>query len=1224
MAVICFVNDVVIRLTLPILLGNLLNYYRKDGNMTYEDAVNYGIAIVAISVLLGLIQVHYYFNGSHYGMNIRTAICSLIYGKVLKLSKIALGDPTSGNVLNLLSNDVNRFDSVITVLHSLWTAPLVAFICGYLLWQEIQWCGMIGMAIIFMTVPFQSYAGRLSSKYRNATATRTDERIRFMDEIISGIQVIKMYAWELSFANLTEIIRGKELKIVLKNAYVRAMYMSLSLFTSRIALCASVVSVFLLYDRENLTVAKMFVVSALFNAVSSGMCETFILAVAHTAETMITFRRLEAFLNLNEKCVSSNFDAKKCGQNDISISLNDVTARWTPIKTESDNSINKMNLTLDRVSVQIPKGKLIGVIGPVGAGKSSFLQALIQELPLESGFIRIEGSISYASQEPWIFTATVRQNILFGQKIDMKRYDAVVKCTDLLKDFEQFSEGDKTIVNESGLSGGQKARINLARAVYRDADIYLFDDPLSAVDGHVGLHTFNECIGPQGFLAKSTRILVTHQVHFLQQADWVLVLRDGKIDVQGTYNEILSSCSDFAISHFSQSDFLNGNDFNKSDTIESRKETNSGVTSSTTKQTTVRKSIENVPSELESSSKGMIKGSLLFRYFCSANQPMLLGVLVVLFFMAQIFASAADVWVAIWTRKEEVRTMNYVQICDNLLRCSNHTSNSGDNEDAGIPSTSTYAYIYGGIIIALFVTGISRSIMLSRLCVTVSQNLHDQMFQCVINATMRFFNTNPSGRILNRFSNDIGIIDEILPKTFLDAAQTIVRMFGALFVIMLNVNTIFVAVLVAMIIAFTFLCKIYLKTSQDIKRLEGMTKSPVFTHISASIAGLPTIRTFNAERMLQREFDSHQDLHISCIYMYIATGAAFAMSLEIIVHLFVISVTIYFLFFNTDATGDKVGLAISQSLTLTALFKYGIRKSTDVANQLMSVERVLEYSSCIAAEKHPDIPIEAPSQWPQLGKIEFQNVCYRYLTAAEPVLRDLSFVIGSKEKIGIVGRTGSGKSSLIASLFRLACADGIDGKILIDDIDTAQLNLKDLRSKIAIIPQDPVLFSGTLRRNLDPFDEYSDADIWTALENVELKETACNTLEAQVMAKGSNFSVGQRQLLCLARAILRRNSILVLDEATANVDPHTDFLIQQTIRTKFVDCTVLTVAHRLNTIIDSDRVLVMDGGVAVEYDAPFKLLSKANGVFKGMVEALGSHEFNRLLSMSQKEKTDRM
>ncbi|XP_052900938.1 ATP-binding cassette sub-family C member 4-like [Anopheles moucheti] len=1273
---ITIINDIVIRLAQPIFLGWLLLYFRKDSEVTRESAFLYAGAIVLLNAL-SVITINQYVLGSFQnGMKVRIAVCSVIYRKALRLSRTALGDTAPGKVVNLLSNDVNRFDIVSVFLHSMWSAPLLAIVIGILLYIEIGVAGLIGMVVIFIVTPIQSYTGKLTSRFRLQTALRTDERIRLMDEIISGIQVIKMYAWERPFAKLIRHARQMELKIVRKSAYVRGLYMTFLLFTTRTALFCTMMAMALLGDE--LTAARVFVIATYFGILANTMSAMFVRGIAEIAEAMVAMRRLQRFLEFEEREEDRTLPASKSrllaefGLNGdatekqrliesetqlpptIAVSMKGVTARWGAVRKQEDfprKGEKQPNgglavaggeaaddvppTTLSNLNIDFRKGLLIGVIGPVGAGKSSLLQAILRELPLETGCVVTQGRFAYVSQEPWVFSGTVRQNILFGQPMEKERYDSVVRACALVTDFEQLPDGDRTMIGERGaaLSGGQKARISLARAVYRRADVFLLDDPLSAVDAHVGRHLFDLCIGPQGRLGtlRTTRILVTHQVHFLKEADWVVVLNEGQVQAQGTPHDLAQSGIDFVElverkgDDGSEHDGTGGDGDggsvggggDKRSRRDSRASARSGGSSAHAELSDDELKREErelaadapVQSNMEGTSRGKVQGSLLLSYLGSGANGLVMCGLLALFLATQLAASGADYWVAFWTSQEEQR----------IFRAA-HQDTIANGTDASteelrpLLSTETCMAIHGALVGSIFLIAITRSISFYQTSVRASQNLHDSMFAGCVSTTMRFYDTNPSGRILNRFSKDMGSVDELLPKAMLDASQIILSLCGTL-VVTVIVNPLFLVPLAVLGVIFWFVRRIYLKTSKNIKRLEGITRSPVFSHLSASLAGLPTIRAFGAQGELIREFDAHQDIHTASFYMFITASTAFGFALDLLCLIFVFIVVFSFLLLEQDTFGDRVGLAITQAMALTGMMQWGIRQSAEVANFMMSVERLLEYRD-LSPERQPERPRALNASWPEEGRIDFKNVTYRYYEGASAVLRDLSFEIRPREKIGIVGRTGAGKSSLIGALFRLA---QIEGEILLDGIDTADITLESLRSKVSIIPQDPVLFSGTLRRNLDPFEDYPDAELWGALEQVELKELA-NTpagLQMAVAAGGSNFSVGQRQLICLARAILRNNRILVLDEATANVDPTTDRLIQDTIRQKFADCTVLTIAHRLNTIMDSDRVLVMDAGQAVELGTPYELLQLPISIFRDMVLATGPAESERLQQIAR-------
>ncbi|XP_067011704.2 probable multidrug resistance-associated protein lethal(2)03659 [Anabrus simplex] len=1205
--ILLLANDLIVRLSQPLLLGQLLAYFKPSSTMERSDALFYAGGIVLFMAFGALLYNHYLFASFHTGVRIRAACCSLIYRKSLRLSQSALGETAAGQVVNLLSNDVSRFEIVLFVVQYVWTSPILTIIVAYLMWAEIGWPCFMGLLALFVVVPLQAYTGKLSAVYRNKTAFKTDKRIRLMDEIISGIQVIKMYAWEKPFSKLIVLARRAEIAAVTKTSYIRGIYMMFALFMPRIAVFCTLIT--MVFAERPMTVDKVFIVLAYFNLISQTMGQMFVRGISEVAESLVSVRRLETFMHHDEvyssqsasdgKSLSNGPAANLEKKDDMMVVLKKATAKWTPDNTDD---------TLSEIDLEVPRGKLVIVTGQVGAGKSSLLNVILRELPLVSGSCTVNGKVSYASQEPWVFAATVRQNIIFGREFDRLRYNRVVRACALKRDFKQFPNGDMTVVGERGssLSGGQKARISLARAVYNDADIYLLDDPLSAVDVHVGKHLLEECFND--YLLGKTRILVTHQLQFLSEADHIVILNNGKVEMQGSFQELSSKINYAQLISDDDAESVGGSSDGRLTPIHSLLRQISSQSKSLEHLTKEPQTTGNM---LEASSKGKAgEKSLFLEYFRSGTNYFVTFLVAMMMVMAQGAASGADYFISYWISKEELR--NLVLSNSNATDTNITTTTESDLE---ILPVNTYVYIYSAIIASLFVLALTRSFIFYKVCMKCSEQLHHLMFRSVIRTRMRFFDTNPSGRILNRFSKDIGSADELLPKAILDASQMIMMMAGSI-VLAVIVNYLFLIPLLFLAAVFLLIQRVYLKTSRNTKRLDGITKSPVFTHLHATLQGLTTIRAYGAQGILRDEFDKHQDLHTASTFMSISAGSAFGFSLDVLTWMFITCVTFSFLFLE-DSLGGFVGLIITQIMALTMFMQWGMRQSAEIANQMTAVERILEYARL---EEEPNLESppakKPPSNWPSLGNIEFAHVFLKYSPTDEPVLKNLSISVKSAEKVGIVGRTGAGKSSLIAAMFRLAW---VDGKLMIDGVDTKDIALQALRSKISIIPQDPVLFSGTMRKNLDPFDEYPDSKLWEALQEVELKDALHEDygLQTRVAEGGCNFSVGQRQLVCLARALIRNNKILMLDEATANVDPHTDSLIQTTIRDKFRECTVLTVAHRLNTIMDSDKVLVMDSGRMVEFDHPHILLQNSEGYFYKMVQETGKHMVEQLTKIAQ-------
>lgn len=1164
----------ILRVLQPYILGLYIKQFNPDEIRSPEKQYAYATGIVIIAIL-NIIIVHT-ANLSQFdiGMRMRVACSSLLYRKILRLSRSSANTTTNGQIINLLSNDVARFDKLFQYLHYIWIMPLQAALIAYLIWESVEIASLAGVFLITVqTIPLQGYLGKLTSRFRLKIAVRTDERVRLMSEIISGIQVIKMYAWEKPFEHLVSLARSHEITVLTYASFLRGFNMATFVFTERTTLFFTIMTYVLL--GHTISADKAFSMAQYFNILQCTMAIYYPMAVSSAAEALVSIKRLQAFLMLEER--TSNIDCTPMNEGKYGISIKNVNASWT------ENSIAN---TLHDINVHVPDGKLYALVGPVGAGKSSFLQLILGELQAMQGQVRVCGSISYASQEPWLFPGTVRSNILFGQPYDKKKYQEVTKACALLKDFEQLAQSDKTLVGDRGasLSGGQCARINLARAVYRSADIYLLDDPLSAVDTHVGKKLFDECIN--GYLKKKTRILVTHQVQYLKDADMILVLNNGRLESQTSFEE-------FQKNHINILNEPPPEETEVKTLPVENDPTNMSDISALSKLNINDDEEEDEPQETEElMAKGNMKKSLFWNYFKNGGSAFLLLTFGLSVILAQFAASGADYWVAFWTREEDERKK---------------LQGSESKQDP-----TMYLWVYAGFIIACVIMVTLRNLLFFKICMNASRNLHNNMFSCLLKVPMWFFDNHPSGRILNRFSKDIGSVDEILPMTMSDSIQIFSVLVGILVqVVIINWWTIFPICIVG--ILYWQIKTLYLSTAQALKRLEGVTKSPVFSHVNSSLSGLTTIRSCGAQEMIIKEFDAFQDVHTSAFSMTVSTSEAFGFWLDAVSIGFITFVIYSFILVNNEnASAGNVGLAVSQVLILCGMLQYGVRQTAETVAQMTSVERILQFTKLEREgpfESDPDK--KPPSTWPQKGRVQFDHVYLRY--SEDPILKDLHFNIDSGMKVGIVGRTGAGKSSLIAALFNLA---KLDGAIYLDEIDTRKIGLHDLRSKISIIPQEPVLFSATLRDNLDPFHKYDDATLWTAMEDVELKNSV-TSLDQTVNQGGRNFSAGQRQLLCLARAIVQNNKVLVLDEATANVDPGTDALIQKTIRTKFKDRTVLTIAHRLNTIMDSDKVLVMEGGRAVEFDHPYILLRGKDTYFSKMVFETGKAMTEQLTKVAK-------
>ncbi|ELR46534.1 hypothetical protein M91_14136, partial [Bos mutus] len=850
--------------------------------------------------------------------------------------------------------------------------------------------------------------------------------------------------------------------------------------------------------------------------------------------------------------------------------------------------------TLQGLSFTVTPGELLAVVGPVGAGKSSLLNALLGELPPSQGQVSVHGRIAYVSQQPWVFPGTVKSNILFGKKYKEDRYEEVIRACALEEDLQLLEEGDLTEIGERGtpLSEGQKARVSLARAVYQDADIYLLDDPLSAVDAGVSRHLFEQCVHQA--LKKKITILVTHQLQHLKDASQILILKDGKTVERGTYSEFLKSRVDI----FSL--FEKGNEQSEPSSVPGTPTviSESLVQSLQSPRPSLKDAAPEDPESeniqvtlpLEDHLEGKVGFKTYKNYFTGDTYWLVIIFLILVNIAAQVAYVLQDWWLAFWAN----------------LQSDLYSGAFVKENEAVVFFLNWYLGVYSGLTVSTVLFGITKSLLIFYILVNSSQTLHNKMLETILRAPVLFFHRNPIGRILNRFSKDIGHMDDLLPLIFQDFIQAFLLVIGVVGVMVAAVPWIAIPVIPLGIIFF-FLRQYFLETSRDVKRLECTTQSSVFSHLASSLRGLWTIRAYKAEQKFQELFDAHQDLHSEAWFLLLTTSRWLAVYLDVTCAIFVTLVAFGALILAETLDLGQVGLVLSLTLTLMGMFQWCARQSAEFENMMISVERGIEYTD-LEKEAPWELEYRPPPLWPTNGRISFSRVNFRYNSDSPLVLRNLKTSIFSRQKYGIVGRTGAGKSSIIAALFRLSEAEG---GIYIDDILTTSIGLHDLRKKMSVALQEPVLFTGTMRENLDPFNEHADNELWNALEEVQLKESVKSLpakMNTELAESGLNMSVGQKQLVCLARTILRKNQILILDKATSYVDPRTDEFIQKIIHERFAQCTVLTIAHRLSTVIDCECIMVLDSGTQKESNRPYNLLQNRNSLFYKMVQQLGEVE----------------
>ncbi|XP_015771345.1 PREDICTED: multidrug resistance-associated protein 4-like [Acropora digitifera] len=803
---------------------------------------------------------------------------------------------------------------------------------------------------------------------------------------------------------------------------------------------------------------------------------------------------------------------------------------------------------LKDISFVTPRSTLTAICGQVGSGKSTLLCAIAGQLNLSSGTVQFPRPLVYVPQVPWLFSGTIQENILFSAPYNPEWYSTVVEACALKEDIELFPDADETIIGQKGvaLSGGQKARVSLARAVYSCADVYILDDPLSAVDQKVGDQIFEECIC--GLLGDKITVLVSHHSQYLQKADQIVVLDNGRV------KEILTP-------KLSQT--------NGADEILS----NSVIAEFEDEDSPRSKSPSEKSQGLEIPEEDRVIGNLSFRlywdYFRSGLHPVLLIGLIVLSLLIQPALIFPDIWLSHLSKK----TLKQQQKFDNLVIYS---------------SAIAVSLLLATIRVALFFVVTLRA----------SERLHNKMVKAVLHAKLLFFDTNPTGRILNRFSRDIGCLDEQLPQFSILCIQYLLFVLsGAL--IPAFANPWLLLVLFPISVVFGLFIRYYLKTSRELKRLESICRSPVFSHFSETMAGLDTIRTRGMEEEFVEEFYRHQDMHNQAFIMVFESSRWFSLRVDSLCVIFLVCVALASVGFAMDPA--IAGLSLTYVMESLGTAQFGTRYFSEVENFMTSVERVMTYANL---EPEPGYKTEAlpPTNWPRDGNVTFRDVNMTYYEGGPQVLKEMSFSIEGKSRIGVVGRTGAGKSSVVAALLRMPDAQG---DVIIDGIRINDINLQASRRCISVLGQVPTLFSGSLRRNIDPMDQHEDANVWAALEDVQLKlfvESLSGQLDYELLERGANLSVGERQLVCLARTLLQNNRIVILDEPTAHVDPITEQTIWKTVHEKLKNCTVITIAHRLDTIKDCGMVLVVREGEVAEFGTFDSLVGMEGGVLAGIVQ----------------------
>ncbi|RAW25152.1 Canalicular multispecific organic anion transporter 2 [Phytophthora cactorum] len=1157
----------------PMIIKDIIAYL-SDPTAPLSEGLTYAAVIFVSGVVQSFALRQYFFYCYETGLQFRSAIVTAVFEKSLMLSAAARQQRTSGEITNLMSIDAQRLQDTTPYLHAVWYAAFQIVVSCVLLWQQIGVATFAGVAVILLVIPLMAVISKVMRKLQQRLMKVKDERIKICVEVLSGIKVVKLKAWENSFGQRVMKFRDEELARLRTYVFARSGSNTIFSFVPSLVTVVSFTAYVLL--GHTLDVGTALTSLALFNILRFPL---FMLpqVLNNVVEASVSFDRLRSYFLAEERTKVGEGDLTEVG-----ISVQGADFKWDAAPpADGDKKEEEEALvapvaegpTLRHVDFSAKKGELHAVVGHVGSGKSTLLSGILGDARCSAGSVAIRGKVAYVSQQPFIQNATVRDNITFGLPFNADKYEEALRVSSLKKDLRILTAGDRTEIGEKGinLSGGQRTRVAIARAVYQDTDIYLLDDILSAVDSHVGADIFNECI--KKTLKDKLVVLVTHSLSFVNQCDQIAVIADGRIAEHGSYKELMAKKNLLAqmVSNYVESekeedeenttsaeyledDLADCGDEEELAITGRRKSSESRMHRRSRLSTRSDDSQAGVDDEGqlmvdEDRSVGDVSWSV-YHVWINAFGGMCAAFLVVLgFFAAQGLTLLSTVWISYWSEQAEK-----------------------------YPDSQMY-YV---------------------------RLLFNKLLNQILRAPTSFFDTTPLGRIVNRMSKDIYTLDEAIPGTVVGLLNTIVAVVITLVTIS-YITPVFMVILLPVLVGYYTSQRYFIKTSRELQRLDSISRSPIFALLSETLDGLSTIRAFGVENSFIGHNNYLLDKNQRAYFLNFTINCWLALRLEFVGTCIAAAAALAaVLAHGTNAAegaafAGLVGVSLTYAFTVTQSLNWTVRMISQLQTQMVSVERIQTYTempteaglTSTAAEK-------PPLDWPTAGAISFNRVDLRYRPGLPRVLRGLTFSVNAKEKVGIVGRTGAGKSSLIVGLMRLVELDA--GSITIDGVDISKIGLHDLRSNIAIIPQDPVLFSGTVRSNLDPFDQFSDDQIWMSVKRASLQK-AITSLDDVVDEKGSNFSVGERQLLSIARALLKRSKVILMDEATASIDPETDRQIQQSIREEFRECTTLTIAHRINTILDSDRILVMEKGSVAEFGSPTELQRKPDGIFKSLVDA---------------------